>query len=195
MDITPFMIVATPHLKELTGFFDKTVIVVFPQEDGSHVGYIINKCPRHEVTGVPGDRRMWDMLSGPVGFDSYNPVAFITTADWDRPVVAPGTCLMRVPNDMDAIEAMIVTNEYDQCPSKCYVLHGYADWGQGQLENEMYERFNWLRMDIKPENIFTDDIEGLWERLVREHGYDPGEYDKVEDPSFTIVRVLEINLN
>ena len=46
---------------------------------------------------------------------------------------------------------------------------GYAGWAGGQLEAEMAEEA-WVDCDAAPEDVFTDDHEGLWRRVLERKG-------------------------
>ncbi len=46
---------------------------------------------------------------------------------------------------------------------------GYAGWAGGQLEEEMAEEA-WVECDAVPEDVFTDDHEGLWSRVLERKG-------------------------
>jgi putative transcriptional regulator len=49
------------------------------------------------------------------------------------------------------------------------VFAGYAGWGPGQLEAEL-EQSAWIRELALPEDVFTEDPEGLWTVVVRRKG-------------------------
>jgi putative transcriptional regulator len=53
------------------------------------------------------------------------------------------------------------------------VYAGYSGWGAGQLEREMSEG-SWLVEPALPEDVFTDEPELLWSRVVRRKGPDFG---------------------
>ncbi|CAB4921359.1 unannotated protein [freshwater metagenome] len=51
------------------------------------------------------------------------------------------------------------------------VFAGHAGWGPGQLEDEMDEE-SWIVETPRREDLFTDDPEGLWSRVLRRMGGD-----------------------
>jgi len=49
------------------------------------------------------------------------------------------------------------------------VFAGYAGWGAGQLEGELAVG-SWIIVDADPGDIFTDDPDRLWARVLRRQG-------------------------
>ena len=49
------------------------------------------------------------------------------------------------------------------------VFAGYAGWGAGQLEAEI-EESSWILEPALPEDVFTEDPEGLWSGVLRRKG-------------------------
>ena len=49
------------------------------------------------------------------------------------------------------------------------VFAGHAGWGPGQLEAEMEEE-SWIVEPAVREDVFTDDPEDLWSRVLRRKG-------------------------
>jgi putative transcriptional regulator len=49
------------------------------------------------------------------------------------------------------------------------VYVGYAGWGPGQLDGEL-EEGSWIVEPAQPDDVFTDDPEGLWSDVLRRKG-------------------------
>jgi putative transcriptional regulator len=49
------------------------------------------------------------------------------------------------------------------------VFAGYAGWGEGQLEQEL-EEDSWILEAATPEDVFTEDPDGLWTAILRRKG-------------------------
>ena len=49
------------------------------------------------------------------------------------------------------------------------VYVGYAGWGPGQLDDELDEG-SWIVEPALPEDVFTDDPDGLWSGVLRRKG-------------------------
>lgn len=57
-------------------------------------------------------------------------------------------------------------------PPEARIFLGYAGWGPGQLERELAAGA-WLVAPMTREAIFHEDLEDLWERVIRNLGVDP----------------------
>ena len=64
-------------------------------------------------------------------------------------------------------------------PRKAMLALGYAGWSPGQLEDELAEGA-WYVVDVAPGDVFGDDTETLWQRVLRRQ---PGELAFVATPS------------
>ena len=53
--------------------------------------------------------------------------------------------------------------------SRVRIFAGYAGWGAGQLEAEM-EQDSWIVEPARPEDVFTEEPEQLWETVLRRKG-------------------------
>jgi putative transcriptional regulator len=49
------------------------------------------------------------------------------------------------------------------------VFVGYAGWSAGQLEAELEEE-SWLVLPAEPDDLFSDDPDGLWSAVLRRQG-------------------------
>ena len=49
------------------------------------------------------------------------------------------------------------------------VFVGYAGWSAGQLESELEEE-SWLVLPAEPDDLFSDDPDGLWSAVLRRQG-------------------------
>jgi putative transcriptional regulator len=53
--------------------------------------------------------------------------------------------------------------------SRARVFAGLAGWSPGQLEAEL-ERDDWILEPARPDDVFTDDAEGLWASVLERKG-------------------------
>lgn len=60
------------------------------------------------------------------------------------------------------------------------VYAGYSGWGPGQLEREMAEN-SWIVADPVVDDVFTDEPESLWKRILRRKG---PEYHRLSEMPF-----------
>ena len=49
------------------------------------------------------------------------------------------------------------------------IFVGYAGWSAGQLESELEEE-SWLVLPAEPDDLFSDDPDGLWSAVLRRQG-------------------------
>lgn len=82
----------------------------------------------------------------------------------------------------DAIGFLIgdVPTELERSILRARVYAGYSGWAPGQLEAEM-DAGSWLLDPARPEDVFTDEPELLWSRVVRRKG---PEFDRLSRMPF-----------
>ena len=54
-------------------------------------------------------------------------------------------------------------------PPRTRLVVGYSGWGPGQLDDEL-EDGSWIVERALPEDVFTEDPEGLWSGVLRRKG-------------------------
>jgi putative transcriptional regulator len=77
-------------------------------------------------------------------------------------VIGSGVALSAGP---DVLQAMAD----GQGPRRRLILLGYAGWGPGQLEGEL-ARDDWLTAPADAARVFSEDIDRLWEDIIRSAG-------------------------
>lgn len=162
------LLVATPALVDPN--FAHTVVLLLDLDDGA-LGVILNRPSPVQVAEVlPG----WeDVLAGPdvlfqggpVATDSALAVAGVHPGD-DEPVGFRRLFGHTGIVDLDAPAEILVP-----ALSIMRVFAGYAGWGAGQLEAEI-EEGSWYVLPAVPEDLFGNDPETLWARVLRRQ---PGE--------------------
>lgn len=58
-------------------------------------------------------------------------------------------------------------------PKRALLALGYAGWSPGQLETEIQVN-GWLNCPADPDILFGDDLDGMYTRVMRKLGIDPG---------------------
>jgi putative transcriptional regulator len=140
------------------------VLIGHHDEDGA-VGVVLNRVTDHEVVEaapplaplVPPDDLLF--VGGPV-----QPESAVVLADFERPdaaqVLAFGTIGFLPPEtDPDELGPL----------RRARVFAGYAGWGAGQLDAEL-DQDAWLVEPATTEDVFTDEPDALWGRVVRRLG-------------------------
>jgi Putative transcriptional regulator len=65
-----------------------------------------------------------------------------------------------------------------QGPERFRLMLGYAGWGDGQLEDEI-KRHDWLTAPFDIDDVFSNDGEALWDRLMGKLQIDLAGYSDV----------------
>ena len=146
--------------------FRRTVIVVTEHSEDGAMGLVLNRPATVTVeeaapalTGlVPAGSPIY--VGGPVQPEAAIVLADLATFDVESKIVI-GTIGMLA--GFDGLANGI---------KRARVFAGYAGWGPGQLESEA-EEDAWIIEDALPADIFTDEPERLWSRVLQRMG---GEY-------------------
>lgn len=161
-----------------SGLFDpnfrRTVVLIGHHDDEGAVGVVLNR--PLDVTVDEAVPPLAELVSpgealfhgGPV-----QPQAAVVVADFQDPsdagVIAFGT-IGFLPEASDTSQMSGLR--------RARVFAGYSGWGPGQLEAEM-EEDSWLVATALPEDVFNEEPERLWERVVERLG-----------PGFALLRTL-----
>jgi putative transcriptional regulator len=166
------LLVATPLLGDAN--FDRSVVLVLEHGDEGALGIVLNRASGLEVV---------DPLPEWHRFTSYPEVLFIGGPVSRSSVIA----LARVEADLPAgawepvlgsIGVLDLTRDPDAVGAALgdlRVFAGYAGWEGGQLEGEIAEGA-WYVLAGEPGDVFTDDPEQLWRRVLARQ---PGDLAKV----------------
>lgn len=169
------LLIATPQL--LDPNFRRTVVLVSEHTEEGAMGVILNRPSGMTVSDAAPE------LEPIVGAEAaiyaggpVQPTAGVVLAEVEHaqePIFAE---VVMLP-DID--ELADVAGEAD----RLRVFAGYAGWGPGQLDEEL-ERDDWIVEPARPEDVFSEDPDGLWARVLIRKG---GQYALVarmpDDPS------------
>lgn len=163
------LLVATPPLGD--PHFDRTVVYVLEHNPAGAIGVVLNRstpddCPSSLVAWAPllaEPRRLFS--GGPVDRDAIIGVARVDdpgSTGWHLVASTDGGAIGSVdlegsPADLHG-EIMAVR-----------LFRGYSGWAPSQLDGELDARV-WMVFDATADDVFTDDPDGLWRRVVRRQG-------------------------
>ena len=143
------LLVAKPGL--LDPNFRETVVLVSQATDGSTVGVILNRPTprRHDGTGEP------------IGFGG--PVMREVLVTLFRSARAPDAAAFHV---LKGVYLSMRPEHVEQAVENRRLFAGFAGWAPAQLESEL-AREDWFVLPANAELVFRNDVNGMWEELVR----------------------------
>ncbi len=145
--------------------FWRTVVLVGSHTDEGALGVVLNRASETEVNeAVPELAELAGDLGAVHVGGPVQPSAIVVLADFVEPERAESLVLESVgflPSevDPDALGEL----------RRARVYAGYAGWGPGQLDDEL-EEGSWIVEEALPEDVFTEDPEGLWSAVLRRKG-------------------------
>jgi putative transcriptional regulator len=173
------LLVAAPDLQDPN--FQRTVVLVADHSPEGAMGVVLNRPTGTSVgEASPQLSKMVDEdelvhVGGPV-----QPNGVVVLAEFDEPDLAASI----VFGDVGFVAAGCDLGDVGGSVRRARVFAGHAGWGPGQLDAEL-EDDGWIVVrDPEPDEIFTEDPEGLWAAVLERKG---GRYVLVarmpEDPS------------
>lgn len=158
------LLIAAPALVDPN--FQRAVVLMLEHSADGALGLVLNRptplvsreaLPTHLAELMPGAERVFE--GGPV-----QPEAVILLGDFE---------------DMEGVQTVAFGSvgivDPDVGPAGPGAIRairafgGYAGWGGGQLEREVEEEA-WIDATPEVEDVFTDDHEGLWARVMDRKG-------------------------
>ena len=158
------LLIAGPTL--LDPNFHRTVVLVVEHEDEGAMGLVLNRpspIPAEQAIPELGkalepEERLW--MGGPVQTTSVVVVADFADTGLTAMPVRDGVGLVLPDSDLEEVGTAV---------RRARPFLGYAGWGPGQLESEL-ERDDWIVAEFDPADVFTDDADGLWARVLSRKG-------------------------
>ncbi len=165
------LLVATPMLDDPN--FDRSVVYMVEHHDEGALGLVLNRPSGEElvdplegwVTAQSAPSRVFS--GGPVEPDALIALARLehrvtagSADDEDTNYLAPLTGDI-ASADLAADPALVIGRI-----NALRVFRGYAGWEPGQLEAEI-ESGSWIVVDSESSDVFTNDPEDLWRRVLR----------------------------
>ncbi|HEV2820972.1 MAG TPA: YqgE/AlgH family protein [Solirubrobacteraceae bacterium] len=158
------LLIAAPTLEDPN--FARAVVLVTEHSHEGAMGVVLNR-PSHApvIEAAPALEPVVDVdalvhLGGPV-----QPTAVTVLAEFDDVAHAA----LVVTQDIGFMAAGSDLDELAGLTRRARVFAGYAGWGPGQLEGEL-EHEDWIVHEPTPDEIFTDEPEGLWSAVLDRKG-------------------------
>jgi putative transcriptional regulator len=158
------LLLASPTLQDPN--FRRAVVLIGAHSEEGAMGVVLNR--RSEVTVgevVPqlepavGEQEPV-YVGGPV-----QPNSIVFLAEFLDPSPAGMLVLGRI--GFPAPETDI--DELAEATARRRVFAGYAGWSSGQLDDEL-DQGDWIAHPAQPDDVFTDDPEDLWSRVLTRKG-------------------------
>jgi putative transcriptional regulator len=166
------LLVATPMLDDPN--FDRSVVYMVEHHDDGALGLVLNR---------PSGEELVDPLEGWVSAQSapsrvfsggpVEPDALIALARLEHRVTAGSADDEEDSSYLAPLTGDIASADLAADPALVIgrinalrVFRGYAGWEPGQLEAEI-ESGSWIVVDSESADVFTDDPEALWRRVLR----------------------------
>ena len=173
------LLIASPAVQDPR--FRKTVVLVAEHTDDGAMGVVLNR-PAESTVGsaVPelepvagSDEHVH--IGGPV-----SETAVTVLAEFDDPSAAA----ILIDGDLGFVGSQAGDPvEVAEAVRRTRVFAGHAGWSAGQLEEEMEEE-SWIIEPASRDDVFTEDPQHLWEKILRRKG---GDYAVIatmpDDPS------------
>ena len=159
------ILVARPDIQ--ADVFSSTLTLILEHGSEGALGVIINR-PMRRVPLVESFPDWEELDTNPGAIFHGGPVDQDALIALGRPSSRPGDLVLGAhPVDLDDQPALVQA----QGVSSVRIFAGYAGWHRGQLENEIAQD-SWWVVDATVDDLFTDEPETLWARVLRRQGGD-----------------------
>ncbi len=158
------LLVASPALRDEN--FSRTVVLVGEHSEEGAMGVVLNRpSPVSVGEAVPPLVGLVEAsevvhIGGPV-----QPQAIVVLGDYAIPENASSL----VVGSIGFLPSSIEEDETLGALTRVRVYAGYAGWAPGQLDGEIDEDA-WIVASAEPGDVFDDDPDGLWARVLRRLG-------------------------
>ncbi len=144
--------------------FDATLTLVLEHSDEGALGLVIN---RPSTLTMADAFPEWDEMSASPGVVfAGGPVDRDALIALGRSKESEGALVLGAHSvDLDAQPALVAADGV--CDVR--VFAGYAGWASGQLEGEIANH-SWWVVDAAVDDLFTDDPERLWAKVLQRQG-------------------------
>ena len=157
------LLIAGPRL--LDPNFWRTVVLVGEHTEEGALGVVLNRSSETTVDEALPELALLAEEMGTVHVGGpVQPSAVVVLADFAEAADAESL----VVESVGFLPAEIEPDTLGEL-RRARVYVGYAGWGPGQLDVEL-EEGSWIVEPAQPDDVFTDDPEGLWSDVLRRKG-------------------------
>lgn len=157
------LLVATPILQDPN--FARSVVLICQQDEDGYMGLVLNRPLEAEIAEHLPE---WQHLcSAPQRIFEGGPVQREVALALGRHAPGdPGEGWTVVSDVLGLLDLGRDPAELWGELERLRIFSGYAGWAAGQLEGEVREQA-WFVVEADPGDPFTEDNEGLWQRVMR----------------------------
>jgi putative transcriptional regulator len=176
------LLAAGPDLMD-PNFMHGVVLVCQHTDEGAY-GLVVNRVSDYDARQVLGEHEVFHgrevpqlpiFLGGPVGLDTLQILHRAPDRVSGGVEVAEG---IHVGGELATV-AELMLSDPERARRDLRLTLGYSGWGEGQLEVELATG-SWLPAPCAPELVFSEDVSGVWRRVVRSVG--EGAADMADQP-------------
>ena len=157
------LLVAGPGLVDPN--FWRTVVLVGEHSEEGALGIVLNRSSETPVAeALPELALLADDIGAVHVGGPVQPSAVVVLADFPDPDDAESLVLETIgflPSEVDPVALGELRR------ARVYV--GFSGWGPGQLDGAL-EEGSWIVEPALPEDVFTNDPDGLWSAVLRRKG-------------------------
>jgi putative transcriptional regulator len=157
------LLIAGPRL--LDPNFWRTVVLVGEHTEEGALGVVLNRSSETAVDealpelALLAEEMGTVHVGGPVQPSAVVVLADFADADDAESLVVESVGFLPAEIEPDTLGEL----------RRARVYVGYAGWGPGQLDGEL-EEGSWIVEPAQPDDVFTNDPEGLWSDVLRRKG-------------------------
>ena len=148
-------------------FFHR-VLVVCQHGDAGAYGLVVNDPLEQTTRDLMPSHPIFGSLDFPVfrgGPVQTSTLQYLHRIPRELPGAAPVTDEVWIGGDFDALARFVERNP-ERALGEVRLFLGYSGWGAGQLEEEL-RGGSWVPAACGPEEVFSDDPAGAWQRVLR----------------------------
>ena len=158
---TPALLAADPAL---SGPYASTVLLVMPSEDGSHLGFVLNRPTATRVSAVLPEVPEATKVVSPVyfGWPFFRGVLSALV----RTPLPPTEDALQVMPDLYVVHGRDEAAQVaERVPSRARFYVGLVVWQRGELQSEL-EAGAWIVAEPDVELVIGGSADTLWERVL-----------------------------
>ena len=157
------LLIAGPALVDPN--FWRTVVLVGEHSEEGALGLVLNRASDTSVVeALPELALLADEMGAVHVGGPVQPSAIVVLADFAETDNAESL----VVDSVGFLPAEVEPDALGEL-RRARVYVGYAGWGPGQLDGEL-EEGSWIVEPALPDDVFTDDPDGLWSDVLRRKG-------------------------